>query len=399
MLTDKKYFWLLVFLLSCLFHCRNYIRRENNLNHCRLNIDFTSRALRNSYGVRISLRIKVIAPGGSRKEIYISPSRKHSYRFLGFYSNRQFTLERIFHYARPGSFNFSVLLSNRQGFFYKTNYIVQAALLTPVCDSELMNRGITNPGPVIHWQRVPYARKYRIQIAAGKDFSGPLFDREVNLRFFRIRSGLQPGRYYRVRIKALRSDTPSFYSKPFKFALLELSMVKFSSGYFTMGKPPAVSGTSAEEPPHQVYLSSFAIDKYEVTLQEYTLFLNTCSSPQLHYNKYMADPDRAGIVYRDGEYHVLSGRRLFPVVFVSYYNAAAFASWRGMRLPTEAEWEYAAKGRTYSDYTFTNMKEQHYPFGLHLSNVFPVTNFAELKSSSGLYNICGNVWEWCADWY
>ena len=115
----------------------------------------------------------------------------------------------------------------------------------------------------------------------------------------------------------------------------------------------------------------------------------------------------------EGSGSSLKGRRHHPVVQVSWHDAAAFAAWAGKRLPTEAEWEYAARG---------GLVGKRLPWGDELSqggrhrcNVwqgsFPDVNSAEdgyfgtapakcyRPNGFGLYNMTGNVWEWCADWF
>lgn len=101
-----------------------------------------------------------------------------------------------------------------------------------------------------------------------------------------------------------------------------------------------------------------------------------------------------------------------PVVHVSWNDAAAYAAWAGMRLPGEAEWEKAARGRAESSFPWGDELE---PAGRHMCNVwqgeFPVRDTGEdgfagpapAKSFEpngyGLFNVIGNVWEWCADWW
>ena len=108
-----------------------------------------------------------------------------------------------------------------------------------------------------------------------------------------------------------------------------------------------------------------------------------------------------------------SGREQHPVVHVSWYDAQAFAAWYGGRLPSEAEWEYAARG---------GLEQKLYPWGdeltpegRHLCNIwqghFPNENTADDGYSGtspvqayppngyGLYSMTGNIWEWCADWF
>ncbi|MFF6883514.1 formylglycine-generating enzyme family protein [Streptomyces sp. NPDC012421] len=109
----------------------------------------------------------------------------------------------------------------------------------------------------------------------------------------------------------------------------------------------------------------------------------------------------------------LDARMDHPVVHVSWRDARAFAKWAGKRLPTEAEWEYAARGGlSRRRYPWGDERE---PGGVHRMNVwqgtFPTHNTtadghlgtapadAYEPNGYGLYNTCGNVWEWCADWF
>ena len=116
-------------------------------------------------------------------------------------------------------------------------------------------------------------------------------------------------------------------------------------------------------------------------------------------------PEGRGSTYRGREHH--------PVVHVSWNDAAAYCDWAGVRMPTEAEWEYAARGGT---------EGRNFPWGdelelggSHYCNTwqgdFPRRNSEEdgyagtapaesyAPNGFGLYNVCGNVWEWCSDWF
>lgn len=115
----------------------------------------------------------------------------------------------------------------------------------------------------------------------------------------------------------------------------------------------------------------------------------------------------------EGPDSTIADRQNHPVVHVSWNDAAAYCAWAGVRLPTEAEWEYAARGG--SEQTRFPWGDELEPRGRHRCNVwqgrFPAINTADdghigtapVKSfrpnGFGLYNVCGNVWEWCADWF
>lgn len=114
----------------------------------------------------------------------------------------------------------------------------------------------------------------------------------------------------------------------------------------------------------------------------------------------------------EGAHSSVAGRGDHPVVHVSWNDAVAFGAWSGARLPTEAEWECAARGGRSSEFPWGDELE---PSGEHRMNVFqgvfPHTNSAAdgfvgtapvdayAPNEVGLYNVTGNVWEWCADWF
>ena len=196
-------------------------------------------------------------------------------------------------------------------------------------------------------------------------------------------------------------------------------MVLIPAGEFQMGSDDR-NANDDEKPVHTVYVDAFYIDKYEVTNAQFKTFVD--ANPQWR-------KDRIPRKYHDGGYlrHWIqstyqNGQGNYPVIFVSWYAAMAYAQWAGKRLPTEAEWEKAARG---------GLMDKKYPWGnstpdgmqcnfadvnsAHLSTSFPDVDEGDTSVNDGytwtapvgsypangygLYDMGGNVWEWCLDEY
>lgn len=226
---------------------------------------------------------------------------------------------------------------------------------------------------------------------------------------------------------------------------LGADMAWIPAGKFTMG---ANDGQPDEQPLHDVKVRGFWMDRYEVTNEQFSKFVEATG----YRTTAEQNPDPAqfpgapaenlvpgsvvftpparvetlnnhmqwwsyvkGANWRhpEGPESSLEGRMRHPVVHVSFYDCEAYAKWAGKRLPTEAEWEYAARG---------GLEQNIYPWGrerfqkgLWLMNIwqgqFPSENLAQdgYKSTApvgsfppnafGLHDMAGNVWEWVADWY
>lgn len=198
-------------------------------------------------------------------------------------------------------------------------------------------------------------------------------------------------------------------------------MVYFEGGNFMMGSD---KGTPQEQPVHQVEVKSFKIDKYSVTVNDFRLFLKATG--------YTTDAERYGdsgvfdfntsnwILTPGANWEYPLGKNSpvaadnHPVTHVSWNDATAYAAWAGKRLPTEAEWEYAAScgGKSHAKFSWGNELIKD---GKYMANVWqgsdlsskqgadgfvltsPVGNYGE--TPCGLSDMGGNVWNWCADTY
>ena len=181
-------------------------------------------------------------------------------------------------------------------------------------------------------------------------------------------------------------------------------MVLIPEGPFQMG---SAGGGEFEGPPHEVYLDDFCMDEVPVTNREFARFVRQTG------HRTTAEADGRAWGYSHGEFglipglswrsYVTPGRERHPVVLVSWHDAEAYCGWAGKRLPTEAEWEKAAQG---------GLPGQLYPWGQGApdgtqsnfarspSEIPPTTQGGRFAPNAyGLYDMVGNVWQWCADWY
>ena len=173
-------------------------------------------------------------------------------------------------------------------------------------------------------------------------------------------------------------------------------MVLIPAGEFQMGSndPKAVKH---EQPVHPVSVDAFLMDEHEVTNLKYKKFV--LANP--HWQK-----DRIERAFHDGRYLLNwngndypAGKSNHPVTHVSWYAAMAYAVWLGKRLPTEAEWEYAARGGlSNKKYPWGDVIDQENAnYGKNIGGTTPVGKYP--PNGYGLYDMAGNVWEWCLDEY
>jgi formylglycine-generating enzyme required for sulfatase activity len=171
-----------------------------------------------------------------------------------------------------------------------------------------------------------------------------------------------------------------------------VEMVLIPAGEFVMGSN---KGYIDEKPIHTVFMDAYYIDKYEVTngLYELCVQLNICTRPidvsSYQRLSYFGDPLFAN----------------YPVINVTIEMARTYCEdWRGARLPTEAEWEKAARGTDAPTFpwgeeincSLANYRDKECK---RIRDTVPVTSFPDGVSEYGVYNMAGNVWEWVKDWY
>jgi formylglycine-generating enzyme required for sulfatase activity len=168
-------------------------------------------------------------------------------------------------------------------------------------------------------------------------------------------------------------------------------MLLVPEGEFLMGQDQGANEVD-ERPLHRVWLDAFYIDRTEVTNAQFKAFCDATS------RVYPNNP------YWDGSYFL--GKPDHPVVLITYEQARAYCEWAGKRLPTEAEWEKAARGTDGRIYPWGNVWQEGLAnlagddFGAdRFYRTAPVGSLPNGASPYGALDMIGNVWEWCADWY
>lgn len=238
---------------------------------------------------------------------------------------------------------------------------------------------------------------------------------------------------------------------------VQAGMVRIPGGEFLMGSPEGKSVNANELPTHRVSVSTFDLDEHEVTNTQFGEFIKATNyvtmaekAPDWELMKTQLPPgtpkpaadvlvpgslvftptteavplSNAAVWWRwvpgadwrhpTGPTSNIDGLDQHPVVQVAWDDAAAYAKWAGKRLPTEAEWEYAARGGlkqkryTWGDEPLTdtigdraNIWQGNFPNKNLLADKFdrsaPIKQYP--PNSYQLYDMAGNVWEWCSDWY
>ena len=164
------------------------------------------------------------------------------------------------------------------------------------------------------------------------------------------------------------------------------STVDIPDGTFLMGNN---NGPDEEKPEHNVHISAFQIDRFEITVGQYREYVNKTQ------HKTSAE-DANEPITRTWKVDDTPDRWEHPVRFVSWWDADAYCHWRGGRLPTEAEWEYAARGTDGRLYPWgNNFDASLVPAG----DTSPVGFYSKDVSPFGVYDMSGNVWEWTNDWF
>ncbi len=196
---------------------------------------------------------------------------------------------------------------------------------------------------------------------------------------------VQQARYQQLREK-IKERNKGSNENAASTHLPDRSMVLVPAGEFIMG---SLGGDPDEQPVHKVYVGAFFMDKHQLSVGHYLRFLDATHRD--------SPPEWTRMNKQENQSR--------PVANVDWEDADAYCKWAGKRLPTEAEWEKAARGTDGRVYPWGNEPPTrfHANSGKEIWNnhsaLAPVGTFEEGKSPYGIYDMAGNVWEWVSDWY
>jgi len=180
----------------------------------------------------------------------------------------------------------------------------------------------------------------------------------------------------------------------------DIEMIRIPAGRFTMGSPATEKDRGGDEVQHEVNLTEFYISKYEVTVGQFKEFIDASgykTDAEQNNDAHNWRHGSGGNVFDVNDYN-------YPVIYVSWNDAVAYAAWlagktgKRYQLPTEAQWEYAARGGQNYVYAGSDTLDVVGWYGKNSGwRSHPVGQ--KRPNGYGLYDMTGNVWEWCQDWY
>ena len=223
---------------------------------------------------------------------------------------------------------------------------------------------------------------------------------------------------HKQSIKQADVDSIVFYKPVVENPASSIQTVLIPAGTFLMGSPESEVSRDANETQHPVTLTAFRMSKYEITNTQYAAFLNAKSigsngiyATAGYGTQNLIYAHSWGLTYSGTQWVPVTGYENAPVINVTWYGATEYATYIGGTLPTEAQWEYACRAGTTTPFntgTCLTNTDANYNWGDPYMTCTNTVTTSPGKTQTvgtyapnayGLYDMHGNVWEWCADWY
>ncbi len=276
----------------------------------------------------------------------------------------------------------------------RTNEVTNIRANTAICGGKIISTGKTS----ITQSGICWSESNNPTIGNCLGFTK---NKKIVSTFKNKLTDLEPSRTYYVAAYATNKKGTSYGQvKKFNTKLVELIYVQ--GGTFNMGSD---DGQPDGRPMHKVTVDDFYIGRYEVTNLQFAAFLNSIkcnSSGYFNSVEYIhIVGEKCNIEFTNGKFKPKFDKDYLPVVDVTWFGANAFAEWVGGKLPTEAQWEYAANGGKYnSNTTYSGSDTANFvSWNNSNSKNNPHVVGTLLPNKLGIYDMSGNVWEWCSDWY
>jgi len=267
----------------------------------------------------------------------------------------------------------------------------------------LTNRDVTYNVDVLSWEEI--GKKVENAMQMSFEFSSDEIKPSITMpeekqlkpiikppKIERPRYDTDPGAVFQKDLQVVQYKPNDVEIKEVEPVLTD--MVVISGGRYFRG---SISGSRDEVPKHAINLTSFAIDVHCVTNEQFIRFLEVMGGEKDVNNNDIIRLKDSRMKKNNGKWMIESGYAKHPVVGVTWYGASAYAEWIGKRLPTEAEWEIASMcGR--EEYIYpTGGDIDHKQANFFSSDTTAVMSFP--PNDLGIYDMAGNVYEWCNDWY
>lgn len=303
--------------------------------------------------------------------------------------------------------------SGVSGWSFAWSFITGIPPAVPVLLAPANNATGIAANPVLTWNASSGATSYTLQVSPSSSFISFVYN-QSGLTNTSQNVGLGAGMIYYWRVNATNSIGTSDWSSVWSFTTWgPIEWIFIPAGNFKMGSLPTDPyAQTDEQPQHLVYLDDYQISKYEITNAQYKDFMDAGGYSNSTYwttegwDWRTANTITEPLYWTAGTYNSGPSFPNHPVVGVSWYEAYAFCFWAGGHLPTEAQWEKAARGTDSSNYwpwgsiwdaskcnSYYNTPPDTFVYSS------PVGFFTAGQSPYGAYDMAGNVWEWCNDRY